>query len=138
MKMKLFKYNQFLGDKPLNENLDKAKKFLKDTYLLTQAATNLGFVEGELKAQLDHKEKRSLVLGDFTPEQEDRLNTAMSEIAKLVDEWSKQNANDKSGIKINDCDKSSSIILKMAKNFPKFSLSHQDSQVLLYNLCIFL
>ena len=27
--MKLHKYNQFLGEKPLNENLDKAKKFLK-------------------------------------------------------------------------------------------------------------
>ena len=25
----IFKYNQFLGQKPLNENLDKAKKFLK-------------------------------------------------------------------------------------------------------------
>ena len=52
--MKLFKYNQFLGEKPLNENLDKAKKFLKDTYLLTTAANDLGFIEGELKAQLDH------------------------------------------------------------------------------------
>ena len=29
-KMKLYKYNQFLGDKSINENLDKAKKFLKE------------------------------------------------------------------------------------------------------------
>jgi hypothetical protein len=63
--MKLFKYNQFLGENPLNENLDKAKKFLKETFLLTKAATDLGFVEGELKAQLDHKEKRSLVFKRF-------------------------------------------------------------------------
>ena len=83
--MKLFKYNQFLGDKPLNENLDKAKKFLKDTYLLTQAATNLGFVEGELKAQLDHKEKRSLTLGDFTPEQQAEIRTKLRTL-KLTDE----------------------------------------------------
>lgn len=83
--MKLFKYNQFLGEKPLNENLDKAKKFLKDTYLLTTAATELGFVEGELKAQLDHKEKRSLTLGDFTPEQQAEIRTKLRTL-KLTDE----------------------------------------------------
>lgn len=83
--MKLFKYNQFLGEKPLNENLDKAKKFLKDTYLLTTAATDLGFVEGELKAQLDHKEKRSLTLGDFTPEQQAEIRTKLRTL-KLTDE----------------------------------------------------
>ena len=83
--MKLFKYNQFLGENTLNENLDKAKKFLKDTYLLTTAATELGFVEGELKAQLDHKEKRSLTLGDFTPEQQSEIRTKLRTL-KLTDE----------------------------------------------------
>jgi ankyrin repeat protein len=83
--MKLFKYNQFLGEKPLNENLDKAKKFLKDTYLLTAAATDLGFVEGELKAQLDHKEKRCLTLGDFTPEQQSEIRLKLREL-RLKDE----------------------------------------------------
>ena len=83
--MKLFKYNQFLGENTLNENLDKAKKFLKDTYLLTTAATELGFVEGELKAQLDHKEKRSLTLGDFTPEQQAEIRTKLRTL-KLTDE----------------------------------------------------
>ena len=83
--MKLFKYNQFLGEKPLNENLDKAKKFLKDTFLLTQAATGLGFVEGELKAQLDHKEKRALSLRDFTPEQQSEIKLKLREL-RLKDE----------------------------------------------------
>jgi hypothetical protein len=83
--MKLFKYNQFLGENPLNENLDKAKKFLKDTFLLTQAATGLGFVEGELKAQLDHKEKRSLSLRDFTPEQQSEIKLKLREL-RLKDE----------------------------------------------------
>jgi len=83
--MKLFKYNQFLGEKPLNEDINKAKKFLKDTYLLTTAATDLGFVEGELKAQLDHKEKRSLTLGDFTPEQQTEIRTKLRTL-KLTDE----------------------------------------------------
>ncbi len=83
--MKLFKYNQFLSEKPLNENLDKAKKLLKDTYLLTTAANNLGFIEGELKAQLDNKEKRSLTLGDFTPEQQAEIRLKLREL-KLKDE----------------------------------------------------
>ena len=32
--MKLFKYNQFLDIQPINENLDKAKKFMKDQFLI--------------------------------------------------------------------------------------------------------
>ena len=32
--MKLFKYNQFLETPVINENLDKSKKFMKDTYIL--------------------------------------------------------------------------------------------------------
>ncbi len=71
--MKLFKYNQFVNDLPINENLDKAKKYLKERELLRKAAEELGFIEGELKAQLDHKEKRSLTLGDFTPEQQEEI-----------------------------------------------------------------
>jgi hypothetical protein len=83
--MKLFKYNQFLGENPLNENLDKAKKFLKETFLLTKAAKDLGFIEGELKAQLDHKEKRSVTLRDFTPEQQSEIKLKLREL-KLKDE----------------------------------------------------
>ena len=71
--MKLFKYNQFVNDLPINENLDKAKKYLKERELLKKAAEELGFIEGELKAQLDHKEIRSVKLGDFTPEQKERI-----------------------------------------------------------------
>lgn len=83
--MKLFKYNQFLGEKPLNENLDKAKKLLKDTYLLTTAANELGFIKGELKAQLDHKEKRAVTMGDFTPEQQEEIRQKLRTI-KLDDQ----------------------------------------------------
>jgi hypothetical protein len=83
--MKLFKYNQFLGENPLNENLDKAKKFLKDTYLLKTAATDLGFVEGELKAQLDHEEKRALSLRDFTPEQQSEIKLKLRDL-RLTDD----------------------------------------------------
>ena len=41
------------------------------------AANELGFVEGELKAQMDHKEKRTLALGDFTPEQQEEIKQKM-------------------------------------------------------------
>lgn len=71
--MKLFKYKQFLSQNVLNENLDKAKKFMKERELLLNAASDLGLIEGELKAQLDHKEKRSLILSDFTPEQQEEI-----------------------------------------------------------------
>jgi ankyrin repeat protein len=84
--MKLFKYRQFLGETTLNENLDKAKRFLKDTYLLTSAAKNLGFVEGELKAQLDNKEKRVITLGDFTPEQQAEIKLKLKELRLGDDE----------------------------------------------------
>ena len=82
--MKLFKYNQFLSQNNLNENLgmlnenlDKAKKFMKERELLLNAASDLGLVKGELKAQLDHKEKRSLILSDFTPEQQEEIKQKM-------------------------------------------------------------
>ena len=68
--MNLFKYNQFSGTIPINENLDKAKKFLKDRYILTTTARDLGYVKGELAAQLKEKSKRSLALSDFTPEEQ--------------------------------------------------------------------
>ena len=70
--------NENLG--MLNENLDKAKKFMKERELLLNAASDLGLVKGELKAQLDHKEKRSLILSDFTPEQQEEIKQKMRTI----------------------------------------------------------
>lgn len=83
--MKLFKYNQFLGSDTVNENLDKAKKFLKDRYILTTAAKELKFLTGELADQLEHREKRTVTLKDFTPEQQAELKAKMREI-KISDE----------------------------------------------------
>ncbi len=82
--MKLFKYNQFLNEKPITENLDKAKKFLKDRYLLRNAAQELGYIEGELKAQLDNNEKKSVTMLDFTPEQQEQLRQKLRTL-KLTD-----------------------------------------------------
>ena len=69
----LNKYNQFLNLKPINENLDKSKKFLKQRYLTRQAAEELGLIKGELKAQLDHAEKKTVTLNDFTKEEQDEF-----------------------------------------------------------------
>jgi hypothetical protein len=83
--MKLHKYNQFLGEKPLNENLDKAKKFLKDRFIISTAVKDLDLLTGELAAQMEHGEKRTLTLKDFTPEQQEELRKKIREI-KLTDE----------------------------------------------------
>ena len=57
--MKLARYNQFLGFDSINENLDKAKKYLKDRYLVQTAAQQLGLLNGELGQQLKHGERKS-------------------------------------------------------------------------------
>lgn len=63
--MKLFKYNQFLGDTILNENLDKSKKFMKDIYILNTAINGKGienfFSQSDaenLKVELDRGKGR--------------------------------------------------------------------------------
>lgn len=67
------KYGKFINQKSLNENLDKAKKFLKDRYLLTKAADELNLIKGELKAKLDNNEIRSITLNDFTEEEKKEI-----------------------------------------------------------------
>ena len=63
--MKLFKYNQFLGDTILNENLDKSKKFMKDIFILNTAINGKGienfFSQSDaenLKVELDRGKGR--------------------------------------------------------------------------------
>ena len=82
--MNLFKYNQFLNSRPINENLDKAKKFMKDRYLLVSTAAKLGFLKGELEEQLKHKEKLSVSLKDFTPDQQTEIRNSLK-LRKLTD-----------------------------------------------------
>jgi hypothetical protein len=85
--MKLFKYDQFLdGLNPLNENLDKAKKFLKERELLKKAATELDLVKGEMAEELKHGEKRTITLSDFTEEQQTELKSKLRELRLSDDE----------------------------------------------------
>ena len=43
-KMNLKRYTDFLDVNPINENLDKSKKFLKERALLSKAAKEMGFI----------------------------------------------------------------------------------------------
>jgi len=64
--MKLFKYNQFINENPLNENLDKAKKMMKDAYILSTAAKELDLITPEIKYDMDSGSKRMVTPVDFT------------------------------------------------------------------------
>lgn len=82
--MKLFKYDQFLNVGSVNENLDKAKKYLKERYLLLTAATELDLLQGanaELGNQLKYKEIKSIRLIDFKSEDDkNKLKAKLREI----------------------------------------------------------
>jgi hypothetical protein len=99
--MKLFKYNQFLRGDILNENLDKAKKFLKDRYILITAAKELNLLTGELAAQLKHGEKRTATMKDFTPEQQALLKSKMRDI-KISDEQARTIERDPDFVKLRE------------------------------------
>ena len=64
--MKLFRYNQFKDLQPLNENIDKSKKFLKDQFIIKKIATDLKLIDSELDYQLRNGEKKGLSKNDFT------------------------------------------------------------------------
>jgi hypothetical protein len=78
-KMKLFKYNQFIGDSSINENLDKAKKFLKDKYLLVTSVKELGLLTGELAAQIKHGERKGFTINDFSDENKELIKKKIRE-----------------------------------------------------------
>jgi len=89
--MKLFKYNQFLGATILNENLDKSKKFMKDTYILKSSIDKIGidnlFTQKEaddLKYELDRGNKKIITPSDcisLDPEKRKLLSDTMRTIA---------------------------------------------------------
>lgn len=87
--MKLARYNQFLGFDSINENLDKAKKYLKDRYLIQTAAQQLGFLNGELGEQLKHGEIKSVTLNDFNEEQRNQIKLKIREISLTPEQLKK-------------------------------------------------
>lgn len=84
--MNLKRYQDFLKSRPINENLDKSKKFLKERELLNKAAKNLGFIDDDIQWKLKEGEKRTIMLSDFTPEQQDELKIKLRELRLSSDE----------------------------------------------------
>ena len=83
--MKLYKYNQFLGQDIITENLDKAKKLLKERYILMTAAKELGFIKGDLEYDLKDGVKKSATFKDFSEEEVSEIKQKMREV-KLTDD----------------------------------------------------
>ena len=83
--MRLFRYDQFTGLKPLNENLDKSKKFLKDQFIIKKLATDLKFIDTELDYKLRHGEKKGLSKKDFSQEQFNEIRMKMRDV-RLTDD----------------------------------------------------
>jgi hypothetical protein len=78
------KYNQFLDQFSINENLDKAKKYMKDRYILTTAATQLNLIDDETKYDMSNGNKRSVTPLDFVKldaEQKKELTDTMRSIS---------------------------------------------------------
>jgi hypothetical protein len=63
--MILKKYNQFLDQFSINENLDKAKKYMKDRYVLSTAAGTLNIISDRIKEELKDGNRRSVTPLDF-------------------------------------------------------------------------
>lgn len=71
--MKLFRYNQFLGLNPINENVAKAKSYLKEFYLTEKAARELGFITEDMDYDKKEGQRRVFLMKDFTPEQQQQI-----------------------------------------------------------------
>lgn len=77
--MNLFKYNDFIN-KPINENLDKSRKFLKDRELIKLAARQLNLINKDLEYDLKSGDKKVLSLSDFNEEDQAKIRTKIREI----------------------------------------------------------
>jgi len=83
------KYSQFLGQFSINENLDKAKKYMKDRYVLNTAAAQLDLIDDETRYEMAEGRKRSLTPLDFIKldaEKKKALTDAMRAISVSEDQ----------------------------------------------------
>jgi hypothetical protein len=84
--MNLKRYNSFLNNvSPVNENLDKSKKFLKERELLNIAVSDLKLMSDELSYKFKEGEKKTLSLNDFSSEEQDLIKAKLREI-RLTDD----------------------------------------------------
>ena len=99
--MKLFRYNQFKDLQPLNENIDKSKKFLKDQFIIKKIATDLKLIDSELDYKLRNGEKKGLSKNDFTPEQFNEIRMKMRDV-RLTDEQIRNLERNEEFVKLRD------------------------------------
>lgn len=99
--MRLHKYNNFLEVRPINENLDKSKKFLKQRSILQNTAKDLGYIDDDLAYKMKEGEIKTLTLNDFTPDQQKELKYKMRTV-KLSDEEVRKIEKDPEFIKIRE------------------------------------
>jgi hypothetical protein len=99
--MKLHRYNQFLGLTPLNENLDKSKKFLKDQYAIKKVASDLKFINTDLDYDLRHGVKKALTKRDFTPDQFNEIRMKLRDV-RLTDEQVRELERNPEFVKLRD------------------------------------
>ena len=71
--MRLFRYNQFTGIEPINENVAKAKSYLKEFYLVEKAARELKFITEDMDYEKKEGGRRVFLMKDFTPEQQQQI-----------------------------------------------------------------
>lgn len=76
--MNLKKYNDFIESKPVKENLDQAKKFLKQSSILYKAASDLGIIDYDKEEKIYNG--GYLSLKDFSNEEQEKLKKKMRDI----------------------------------------------------------
>ena len=77
------KYSQFIDLYPINENLDKAKKFMKDSFLLSSAAKKLNLIDDQTDYDIKNGNKRMVTPLDFInldPDKRKELTNTMKGI----------------------------------------------------------
>ena len=99
--MKLFRYNQFTDLQPLNENIDKSKKFLKDQFVIKKIATDLKFINSDLDYDLRNGVKKALSSKDFSPEQFNEIRMKMRDV-RLTDEQVRNLERNEEFVKLRD------------------------------------
>ena len=83
------KYSDFVEGFSINENLDKAKKYMKDMYVLSTAAKQLDLIDAEMNYEIEEGNKRSVTPLDFAgldTEEKKKLGAAMREISVSDDQ----------------------------------------------------
>lgn len=99
--MKLYSYKKFLDIKPINENLDKSKKLLKQRFMTHKLAKELGYIDDDIEYKMKEGEIKTLTLKDFTPEQQKELKYKMRSL-KISDEEIKRIERDEEFLKLRE------------------------------------